>query len=189
MQFKFTAMHVGIIGIIALLAVVAWSASCHWHRLNELYYDFKYRNYDMHSFPSRNRIIFKKERSDFLNDIEVWAKIVKVNDGDTYSAIFEMPHHPIGMYTIRLRKVDTPELNSKNRNEQINAYRCEHLMNAVLINKTVQLVLVGKDNYERMIADVRINDTMDLGEFLIKNKYGKVLPRWLWMRSQEHNAK
>jgi endonuclease YncB( thermonuclease family) len=113
----------------------------------------------------------------------VWAKIVKVHDGDTYFAIFEMPRHSIGMYKIRLRKVNAPELDSKRRNEQINAHHCKHTVTNALINKTVHLVLVGKDHYGRMLADVRINGTTDLGKFLMNNERVKAVPRRLWMRS------
>jgi endonuclease YncB( thermonuclease family) len=111
-----------------------------------------------------------------LNDIEVWAKIVDVYDGDTYFAIFEMPRHSIGMYKIRLRKVNAPELDSKRRNEQINAHHCKHTVTNALINKTVHL-------YGRMLADVRINGTTDLGEILTNNERVKAVPRRLWMGS------
>ena len=182
MQFKFKITAVSMLALLALLAVIAWT---HWHRMNEKYYDFKYRNYDKHSFPVCNRIKFGEEikRNEFLNDIEVWAKIVDVYDGDTYFAIFEMPRHSIGMYKIRLRKVNAPELDSKRRNEQINAHHCKHTVTNALINKTVHLVLVGKDHYGRMLADVRINGTTDLGEFLMNTERVKVVPRRLWMGS------
>ena len=180
MQFKFKITAMSLLALLAVLAVIA---ACHWPRMNEKYYDFKYRNYDKHSFPLCNHIGEKIKRTDFWNDIEVWAKIVKVHDGDTYFAIFEMPHHPIGMYKIRLRKVNTPELDSKKRNEQINAYHCKHTVTNAMINKTVHLVLVGKDHYGRMLADVRINGTTDLGEILTNNERVKAVPRRLWMRS------
>ncbi len=180
MQFKFKISLLAVMALLALLAVIAWT---HWHRMNEKYYDFKYRNYDKHSFPLCNRLGEEIERTDFLNDIEVWAKIVKVHDGDTYFAIFEMPRHSIGMYKIRLRKVNAPELDSKRRNEQINAHHCKHTVTNALINKTVHLVLVGKDHYGRMLADVRINGTTDLGKFLMNNERVKAVPRRLWMRS------
>lgn len=181
MQFKFKISLLALLAV-ALLAVIA---ACYWHRMNEKYYDFKYRNYDKHSFPvcNYNKFDEKIKRNEFLNDIEVWAKIVDVYDGDTYFAIFEMPRHSIGMYKIRLRKVDTSELYSKKRNEQINAHHCKHMVTNALLNKTVHIVLVGTDHYGRMIADVRING-MDVGEHLLQTNCAKMVSQqWLWMGS------
>jgi endonuclease YncB( thermonuclease family) len=186
MQFKFKITAMSLLALLALLAVIAWTAACHWHRMNEKYYEFKYRIYDKNSFPRCNHVNFgeKIKRTDFLNHIGVWAKIVDVYDGDTFFAIFEMPHQPICMHKIRLKKVDTPELNSNNPNKQIKSHQCKNMMKAMLLDKIVQLRLVGTDHFGRMIADVSING-MDVVEPLLQTKCAKILPYWLWRGSPQ----
>lgn len=67
MQFKFKITAVSMLALLALLALLAVIAWTHWHRMNEKYYEFKYRNYDKNSFPRCNHVNFgeKIKRTDF----------------------------------------------------------------------------------------------------------------------------
>ena len=148
---------------------------------NKKYYQLKYKSYD-NTLPLYNGIVYgsnKISHLDFLNPIEVWAKIVDVYDGDTFYAIFEMPQEPLRKYEIRLttngtNSIDAPEVNSKNHNEKTRAYACKKIVEDMILHKIVRLKLYGNDVYGRILADVYIHgDESSLSETLSQHKYYK----------------
>jgi len=67
------------------------------------------------------------------------AKIVKVVDGDTFEFIVDLGLNVYRRMRIRLKKVDTPELRSRNANERL------HAREATLLAR--QLLVPGKSVY------------------------------------------
>jgi len=152
------------------------------------YYELKYKNYDNTTMYLYNRS-YSLDRIaplEFLNAIEVWAKIVNVYDGDTFYAIFEMPQEPIRKYKIRLTNnntsnvnnvnksyyINAAEVDSKNHNEKMKACQCKKIVEDMILNKIVRLKIYGSDHHGRILANVYINDDDTfLSEYMIQNKY------------------
>ena len=155
------------------------------------YYELKYKNYDDTTMSLYNYRPYTSDRIaplEFLNAIEVWAKIVNVYDGDTFYAIFEMPQEPIRKYRIRVTNnrsnvnnvnnvnksyyINAAEVDSKNCNEKTKAFECKKIVEDIILNKIVRLKIYGTDHYGRITADVYINDDDTfLSEYMIQNKY------------------
>lgn len=144
------------------------------------YYQLKFKHCD-NEMPIYN----DTERStQLLNNVEVWAKVVNVYDGDTFNAVFQLPHEPIRKYKVRLSLpnsnsswVDAPELDSKNRNEKMKAYASKQFVEKMILNKIVCLTIKGSDYYGRTLADVsnfsNDDDTAQLSEIILQNNHAK----------------
>jgi micrococcal nuclease len=127
--------------------------------IKKYYYKWKYRNYN------------KLTKFYTLNNINVWAKIVHVYDGDTVHAVFSLPNSStIHKYKLRLAHIDTPELKSKNTKEIKKANEAKKVVEDMILNKIVYLELEGEDKYGRILANIYINN-INLNQYLIENKY------------------
>lgn len=105
--------------------------------------------------------------------IDVMAKIVKVSDGDTVHAVFKNPEtNIIHKYKIRLEGINTPELNSTNKDEVIKAYKAKQVVEQMILNKHVYLKINGHDVYNRLLGTIYINN-INLNKYLIDNNYAK----------------
>jgi len=149
------------------------------------YYQVKFKGYD-NTMPKYNGIIFNSNKiagTQLVNNIEVWAKVVRVYDGDTFFAVFQLPDEPIRKYKVRLTHddnrldyIDAPELDSKNYNEKMKAYASKKFVEKMILNKIVRLKIKGSDGYGRILADVySINgdDTTPLSEIIFQNNHAK----------------
>lgn len=95
-----------------------------------------------------------------LKNKTVYAKVVKVYDGDTIWVTFYL-HNKIYKFNIRLYGIDTPEIkppkNQENRDEEIvAAKRSKKYLENLILDKIVVLELLGKDKYGRILAKVFI---------------------------------
>jgi len=149
------------------------------------YYQVKFKGYD-NTMPKYNGTIFNSNKiagTQLVNNIEAWAKVVRVYDGDTFFAVFQLPDEPIRKYKVRLTHddnsldyIDAPELDSKNYNEKMKAYASKKFVEKMILNKIVRLKIKGSDDYGRILADVySINgdDTTPLSEIIIQNNHAK----------------
>lgn len=108
---------------------------------------------------------YSAEYSDTINDFT----IVKVRDGDTFVINIENVPDVFGKeIAVRIRGIDTPELNDKReeiRNIAIKAK--EELERLLTSGEKVILYNLGRDKYFRLLASVKV-DNIDVAEYLIK---------------------
>ena len=97
-----------------------------------------------------------------LNQTNIYAKIVKVYDGDTCYAVFILNNKPV-KFRIRMEGYDSPEikplLSKPNReNEIIAANLAKTEMETLVLNKVVKLHCGTWDKYGRLLAKIYIDD-------------------------------
>ena len=104
---------------------------------------------------------YKDEIKDFT--------IVKVRDGDTF--IINIPNIPdvFGKYiAVRIRGIDTPELNDKREEIKAIAIKAKEELEKLLNSgKKIILYNLGRDKYFRLLASVKV-DNVDVAEYMIK---------------------
>ena len=116
---------------------------------------------------------YKEEIKDFT--------VVKVRDGDTF--IIDIPNIPDvfgNNIAVRIRGIDTPELNDKReeiRKISIQAKEeLEKLFNSGDANSgqkpKIVLYNLGRDKYFRLLASVKVGN-IDVAEYLIKKGLAK----------------
>lgn len=104
------------------------------------------------------------------SDIITVKIVVSVYDGDTFRAI--LPNESKEL-KIRVRGVDTPEINGQCSYEKDAALRARDFTKSLLRNaKVIQLSDVGEDKYHRVLATVTI-DGVDLANTLISEGFGR----------------
>lgn len=89
------------------------------------------------------------------------AKVIKVKDADTY--VFEVGAR---ILTVRLNKIDAPELKQKS------GFEAYQFVSSLIIGKTVTYDSTGKDKYGRVLAGAKLNG-MRLDSIIISNG-------WAW---------
>jgi len=104
-----------------------------------------------------------------LKGKELEAKIVAVYDGDTCKACFPV-FNEMFKWTMRLNRIDTPELKTKNVLESSFGYEVRDKIREKILNKVVKLKCGEFDKYGRLLAEVYINGE-SINQFLIDNKY------------------
>ncbi|MEO0495742.1 MAG: thermonuclease family protein [Pseudomonadota bacterium] len=102
------------------------------------------------------------------------AHIVSAHDGDTMRAHVEVWPSQTMEATIRLRGVDTPELNADCAGEVELARKARDYVRLLTIGKTVTLDEVSKGKYYgRVIASVTLNDGRSLATVLLEEGLGR----------------
>ena len=74
--------------------------------------------------------------------------VIKITDGDTVSVIDERNV----IHKIRLAHIDSPEIS------QQYGLEAKEYLNDRIIGKKVTLIIINKDRYGRLVADILIND-------------------------------
>lgn len=109
---------------------------------------------------------YKEEIKDFT--------VVKVRDGDTF--IIDIPNIPdvFGKnIAVRIRGIDTPELNDKREEiRKISIQAKEELEKLLTSGQKVVLYNLGRDKYFRLLASVKVGN-IDVAEYLIKKGLAK----------------
>lgn len=109
---------------------------------------------------------YKDEIKDFT--------IVKVRDGDTFIIdISNIPDVFGKNIAVRIRGIDTPELNDKREEIKTIAIKAKEELEK-LFNSGYKIVLynLGRDKYFRLLASVKVGD-IDVAEYLIKKGLAK----------------
>lgn len=100
----------------------------------------------------------------------VWAKVVKVYDGDTLTASCLGPNDsgPF-LWSVRLSGIDSPEIRTRDEKEKEAALVCKKYLEGLVLNKIVVLKVLGAEKYGRILATVyvggndgRYNDVCEL---------------------------
>lgn len=109
---------------------------------------------------------YKEEIKDFT--------VVKVRDGDTF--IIDIPNIPdvFGKnIAVRIRGIDTPELNDKREEIKTIAIKAKEELEKLLLNsKNITLYNLGRDKYFRLLASVKVGN-IDVAEYMIKKGLAK----------------
>lgn len=98
--------------------------------------------------------------------------VVKVYDGDTITIATRLPienDDTIYKFSVRLRKIDSPELRTKNIEEKEMAIISRDALSEIILHKFVTLENVDLEKYGRVLADV-IHNGVSMSEWMLKNK-------------------
>ena len=109
---------------------------------------------------------YKDEIKDFT--------VVKVRDGDTFVInIANVPDVFGKNIAVRIRGIDTPELNDKREEiRKISIQAKEELEKLLTSGEKVILYNLGRDKYFRLLASVKVGD-VDVAEYMIKKGLAK----------------
>ncbi|MEN0087646.1 MAG: thermonuclease family protein [Pseudomonadota bacterium] len=101
------------------------------------------------------------------------AYVLSAHDGDSLRAQVMVWPSQLMEATIRLRGVDTPELNSKCEAERRLAQRARDFVRSHIVGQAVTLTDVSKGKYYgRVIASVTLHDGGSLGDMLLREGLG-----------------
>mgnify|MGYP002521187713 FL=1 len=111
-----------------------------------------------------------KEYTDTIENF----KIIKVRDGDTFVITIEDTPDVFGEeIAVRIRGIDTPELNDKREEIKAIAIKAKEELEKLLTSgKKIVLYNLGRDKYFRLLASVKVGD-IDVAEYLIKKGLAK----------------
>ena len=100
--------------------------------------------------------------------------IIKVRDGDTFVINIENVPDVFGKeIAVRIRGIDTPELNDKREEIKSIAIKAKEELEKLLSNaKNITLYNLGRDKYFRLLASVKV-DNVDVAEYMIKKGLAK----------------
>ena len=109
---------------------------------------------------------YKDEIKDFT--------VVKVRDGDTFVINIENVPDVFGKeIAVRIRGIDTPELNDKREEIKAIAIKAKEELEKLLNSgKKIILYNLGRDKYFRLLASVKV-DNVDIAEHMIKKGLAK----------------
>jgi endonuclease YncB( thermonuclease family) len=111
-----------------------------------------------------------------LDGAIIYAKVVKVYDGDTIHANFIL-HNDINRYCLRLKGYDSPEMKTKDMDEKNYAVKSRDFLRALILDKIVILECGKMDKYGRILVDVKTYDAnlkkvISVNEFMLKYHLG-----------------
>ena len=109
---------------------------------------------------------YKGEITDF--------ELVRVRDGDTFVINIEGIPEVFGKeIAIRIRGIDTPELDDSRKEIKEIAYKAKFELEDLLYSsKKIVLYDLGRDKYFRVLASVKADD-IDVGKYLIQKGLAK----------------
>ncbi|MBB1388745.1 thermonuclease family protein [Shewanella sp. SG44-6] len=97
------------------------------------------------------------------------VKIKSVYDGDTFRGYFDKNNQE----PIRIKDVDTPEINGKCESEISNAFAARDFLKSTLNSAaSIQLVDPSRDRFNRVLAKVLV-DGNDLARIIINSGHGR----------------
>lgn len=113
-----------------------------------------------------------KELSHFYPDIKK-GRVIKVYDGDSItiaSRIPESKNNNIYKFNLRLNRIDTPEIKSKNLLEKRYAIKIRDILCKKIMNKMVNIKVIKQDKYGRYLAEVSYKK-LNINNWLLNNNY------------------
>ena len=115
-------------------------------------------------------LLAAKEYTDTIENF----KVIKVRDGDTFVITIEDTPDVFGEeIAVRIRGIDTPELNDKREEIKAIAIKAKEELEKLLYSgKKIVLYNLGRDKYFRLLASVKVGD-IDVAEYLIKKGLAK----------------
>ena len=115
-------------------------------------------------------IVYPQTYQDTITDFE----LVRVRDGDTFVINIEGIPEVFGKeIAIRIRGIDTPELDDSRKEIKEIAYKAKFELEKLLTSsKKIVLYDLGRDKYFRVLASVKA-DNIDVGKYLIQKGLAK----------------
>lgn len=99
--------------------------------------------------------------------------VIKVYDGDTFTIASRIPYSldsKTYSFSIRLARIDCPELKSKNEEEKICAQRVQNELSDILLDNRVQLRVIDVDKYGRLLCEVYFKN-VNINDWMLQNHY------------------
>jgi endonuclease YncB( thermonuclease family) len=102
------------------------------------------------------------------------ADVVSVYDGDTITTQIKLPFNLSKLSKVRLAKIDTPEISTRNKVEKVLGYKAKDRMIELCGDKVWLESLEGgkEDKYGRVLANLYTLDGIDIAETLINEHLG-----------------
>lgn len=102
------------------------------------------------------------------------CKIKRIYDGDTLTCDIDLGFN-IWIYnrSVRLSRIDTPEIRTQNLLEKKAAYKVRDYIREILLDKQVVLRSRELDKYGRILGDIIFNG-VSISEHLLDHKLAKV---------------
>jgi endonuclease YncB( thermonuclease family) len=128
----------------------------------------KYKDVDMESATYDNTL-------PFIPDIRE-GKVVRVYDGDTIHIAARLRVDKtmvpgLFRYSVRLRRIDSPEMKTKNKKEKELATKSRDALSNLIMGKMVFLENVEYDKYGRILAEVLTDNGVNVSDWMIKGGY------------------
>ena len=111
----------------------------------------------------------------FIPEIRT-GKIIRVYDGDTVTIAARLHIDGVEIpklfrYSVRLRRIDSPEMKTKNKTEKELAIKSRDALSLLIMGKTVSLTNVEYDKYGRILAEVLTEDGINVSDWMIQGGY------------------
>lgn len=109
---------------------------------------------------------------DCVEYIPTAGVVVSVYDGDTFTlAVWNNEIQKWTKWSVRVARVDCPELRTKNPNEKQIALKAKTFVEERILHKRVELKNVSREKYGRILADVFVaNEPKSINDLLIQNR-------------------
>lgn len=110
--------------------------------------------------------------SNFYPDIRK-GRVIKVYDGDSITVAARIPqlkNNIIYKFSIRLNRLDTPELRTSNHIEKEYAIKIRDLLSERIMNKMVNIKVIKTDKYGRYLAEIFYKKE-NINDWLLNNYY------------------
>lgn len=105
------------------------------------------------------------------------AEVLRVYDGDTFTANIKSKDGVIERNRVRIRDIDTPEIKGKCALEIRKANEAKEALIALIDNKLVTLKDIGSDRYDRTLATAYNYQNINIGRELVKTGYARAYDR------------
>ena len=106
------------------------------------------------------------------------GKVIKVYDCDTITIATKFPYlttlnesNTIYRFHVRLLGIDTPEMKTKNEDEKSIAHMAQKTLSELILNKNVSLKNTSLDKYGRILANVYMENGVELSKWAIENRF------------------
>lgn len=104
------------------------------------------------------------------------GKVVRVYDGDTITIATRIDFDgrksaKLYRFNVRLRGIDTPEINTKNPTERLLAIEARDALHGIIMGQIVTLEGTSYDKYGRLLADVKTLTGINAGKWMIEKGY------------------
>tara|TARA_B110000261_G_C13007749_1_gene326843 strand:- start:117 stop:701 length:585 start_codon:yes stop_codon:yes gene_type:complete len=101
------------------------------------------------------------------------GRVIRVYDGDTLTIAAKVPllkNKEIYKFSIRLNRIDCPEIRTNNAIEKISGLRVRDLLSEKIMNKMVNIEILKTDKYGRYLAEVSYKK-QNISDWLLFNNY------------------
>ena len=101
------------------------------------------------------------------------GRVIKVYDGDSITVAARVPKlkgNTIYKFNIRLNRIDTPEITSKNLKEKEYGLKIRDYLSEKIMNKMIDIKIINTDKYGRYLAEIYYKKE-NINTWLLNNHY------------------